>query len=109
MKRLDRVQLNGADVVFREAIAQKPRTKMRQLVADLVSANKILHNQSVLDAFGHVSARHIGDPSRFLLSRSKAPISVTEKDIIEFDVEGNSVEPTKEPLYLERYIHSEIY
>ena len=32
------------------------------LLADLVSANHILTEQGVLDAFGHVSVRHPGNP-----------------------------------------------
>ena len=30
-------------------------------------------NEGVLDAFGHVSMRHPGDPGRYLLSRSRSP------------------------------------
>jgi HCOMODA/2-hydroxy-3-carboxy-muconic semialdehyde decarboxylase len=40
------------------------------LIEDLVTANRILVDQGVVDGFGHVSARHDRDPNRFLLSRS---------------------------------------
>src|SRR3989304_740111 len=43
------------------------------LVEDLVYANRILYDQGVLDAFGHVSMRDPGNANRFLLSRSMAP------------------------------------
>ena len=35
--------------------------------------NRILANEGVLDAFGHVSVRHPQNPNRYLLSRSRAP------------------------------------
>ena len=43
------------------------------LIEDLVLANHILVQQGVLDAFGHVSARHPTDPNRYLLSRARSP------------------------------------
>ena len=48
-----------------------------QLIEDLVAANRILVNEGVLDAYGHVSIRHPSNPGRYLLSRSLAPILVT--------------------------------
>jgi hypothetical protein len=41
-----------------------------KLIEDLVSANCILALQGVVDAYGHVSARHDQNPSRYLLSRT---------------------------------------
>ena len=43
------------------------------LIEDLVAANRILADQGVLDAYGHVSMRHPRNPDRYLLSRSLAP------------------------------------
>ncbi len=63
----------------------------------------------VLDGFGHVSARHPGNPNRFLMSRSLAPALVTADDIMEFDLDGNAVDPRGRSVFLERFIHSEIY
>ncbi len=54
------------------------------IIQDLVSANHILFDQGVVDAFGHVSVRHDKRPDRFLLSRNMAPGSVTAEDIIEY-------------------------
>ena len=80
------------------------------LVQDLVDANRILYDQGVVDAFGHVSMRHDGDASRFLMSRSLAPARVTLADIVELAVDsGEALVPDAPRLYLERYIHSEIY
>jgi len=78
-------------------------------IDDLVAANRILSDQGVVDGFGHVSARHEGDPSRFLLARSMAPGLVTAAYIMEFDLDGNAFDPRARTLYVERFIHSEIY
>jgi HCOMODA/2-hydroxy-3-carboxy-muconic semialdehyde decarboxylase len=75
---------------------------------DLAIANRILVRQGVLDAFGHVSARHPGRADRFLLARNMAPASVTPDDILEFDLDGHAVEGTGSKPYLERFIHGEI-
>jgi ribulose-5-phosphate 4-epimerase/fuculose-1-phosphate aldolase len=80
-----------------------------QLVADLVVANHILYDQQVVDAFGHVSVRHDKRPDRFLLSRSMAPALVTAADILEYDLDGNPVVAGGPAVYLERFIHGEIY
>ena len=80
-----------------------------QLVEDLVAANRILADQNVLDGYGHVSARHDRDATRFLLSRSLAPELVTAADIMEYDQDSEPVEPRGRSSYLERFIHGEIY
>lgn len=79
------------------------------LIEDLVAANRILAGQGVVDGFGHVSARHDKDPTRFLLARSMAPALVTSADIIEFDLDGNAVDAGGRTVYLERFIHGAIY
>jgi ribulose-5-phosphate 4-epimerase/fuculose-1-phosphate aldolase len=79
------------------------------LLDDLVAANRILYNEGVVDGFGHVSARHDTDPARFLLARSMAPGLVTAGDIMEFDLGGDALDPRGRTLYVERFIHSEIY
>jgi ribulose-5-phosphate 4-epimerase/fuculose-1-phosphate aldolase len=78
-------------------------------VRELVDANHILFDQGVVDGFGHVSVRHPSRPDRFLLSRSMAPGLVTERDVLVFDLDGAPVEPGGPAVYLERFIHSEIY
>ena len=79
------------------------------LIEDLVAANRILAMEGVLDGWGHVSVRHDRDPSRYLLSRSLAPELVSAEDIIEFDLDNNSVDVEERNLYTERFIHGEIY
>jgi len=79
------------------------------LLEDLVAANHILFDQGVVDAFGHVSVRHDKRPDRFLLARNMAPGSVTAGDIIEHDLDGNPVNAHGRKVYLERFIHGELF
>src|SRR5262245_41599910 len=79
------------------------------VIDDLVDANHILYQQSVVDGVGHVSSRHPENPERFLIARSMAPALVTAADIVELDLDGNPVKPNTPGSYLERFIHSEIY
>ena len=76
---------------------------------DLVIANRILANEDVVDAYGHVSMRHPEDPKRFFLARSLAPELVEPGDIMEFDLEGNPLGGDKRQPYLERFIHGAVY
>ena len=79
------------------------------LVQDLVDANHILFNQGVVDAFGHISARHDKHADRFLLARNMAPAIVEADDIVEFDLDGTALNGEMRRVYLERFIHGEIY
>ncbi|MES2257963.1 MAG: class II aldolase/adducin family protein [Pseudomonadota bacterium] len=79
------------------------------LVADLVSANHILSDRGVVDAFGHVSVRHDGRTDRFLMSRNMAPALVGAGDILEFDLHGQPHDARGRAVYLERFIHAAIY
>ncbi len=79
------------------------------LVADLLAANHILFDQGVVDAFGHVSVRHDARPDRFLLARNMAPGAVAAEDIVEFDLDSNPIDAKGRRVYLERFIHGEIY
>jgi HCOMODA/2-hydroxy-3-carboxy-muconic semialdehyde decarboxylase len=74
---------------------------------DLVAANRILVAQGVLDAYGHVSVRTAPGSETFLLSRSLAPASVTASDLLVHNANGEVSGDHR--LYLERFIHSEIY
>jgi ribulose-5-phosphate 4-epimerase/fuculose-1-phosphate aldolase len=79
------------------------------LIADLVDANRILFDQGVVDAFGHASVRHPADPGLFLLARNMAPGQVTASDILTFDLDGEARDAQGRAVYLERFIHGEIY
>jgi ribulose-5-phosphate 4-epimerase/fuculose-1-phosphate aldolase len=81
----------------------------RELIGELVTANQILFDQGVVDAFGHISVRHDKRPDRFLLARNMAPSRVTAEDIVEFTLDGEAVNANGRKVYLERFIHGEIF
>ena len=79
------------------------------LKADLVSANRILLRHGIVDAFGHVSARHPDRPDVFLMARRVPPGLVEADDIVEHRLDGELVHDDGSALFLERFIHGEIY
>jgi HCOMODA/2-hydroxy-3-carboxy-muconic semialdehyde decarboxylase len=83
-------------------------TTKTDLLADLSIANRILFNEGVVDAFGHVSVRNPDNPERFFLARNMAPNTVTASDILEHELDGTVIDDDRKP-YLERFIHGEIY
>jgi ribulose-5-phosphate 4-epimerase/fuculose-1-phosphate aldolase len=83
--------------------------KHADLRYELALANRILANENVFDAFGHVSVRHPEDPERYLLARSRAPQLVEPDDILEFTLDSKPVSPPSVQLYSERVIHGEIF
>ena len=90
--------------------SQSPAAPPRQAVIDeLVIANHILANEGVVDGYGHVSVRHDKAADRYLMSRSIAPELVTAPDIMEYDLDSVPVDPRGRAVYLERFIHGEIY
>jgi HCOMODA/2-hydroxy-3-carboxy-muconic semialdehyde decarboxylase len=76
---------------------------------DLAAASRILADQGVFDAAGHVSMRHPGAADRFLMSRSLAPALVRPGDIMEFDLDGVACDARGRSGFLERFLHAEIY
>ena len=79
-------------------------------INDLVIANRILANEDIVDAYGHVSARSPDNAGTFFIARSLAPELVGEDDIVELNLDGEPVDPGEHrPLYLERFIHAAIY
>ncbi|MDQ6923048.1 MAG: class II aldolase/adducin family protein [Pseudomonadota bacterium] len=89
--------------------AVPPAAAASELVDKLVVANRILYRQGVVDGFGHVSARHDKSPGHFLLARNMAPGLVRRDDIITFDLGGTALDAVGRRVYLERFIHGEIY
>ena len=81
------------------------------VIHDLITANHILHYHSVVDAYGHISARHPDDPSIFILSGSVAPATVSQpSDFVHYYVaDASAVDQDAPKGYIERYIHSEVY
>jgi ribulose-5-phosphate 4-epimerase/fuculose-1-phosphate aldolase len=80
-----------------------------KLIEDVVVANRVLADLGVVDGFGHVSVRHDKDPNRYLMSRSMAPALVKAEDILEYDLDSAAVDAKGQALFLERFIHGEIY
>jgi ribulose-5-phosphate 4-epimerase/fuculose-1-phosphate aldolase len=81
--------------------------RREDLLDELVVANRILATQGVVDAYGHISVRISSD--RFLLSRARAPECIEPADIMEFNLDGSSVDAQGRQPYLERFIHGAIY
>jgi HCOMODA/2-hydroxy-3-carboxy-muconic semialdehyde decarboxylase len=84
-------------------------SKLDDLIEELVTANRILASQGIVDSFGHVSVRHPDNPKRYLLSRARAPERVEAADIMEFTLEGEPVDARGRRPYLERFIHGAVY
>ena len=76
-----------------------------QAIEDLVYANRILYNEGVLDAFGHISVRDPTDPTHFFMSKGNAPSLVTKADIIRYDMQCVAEGPNPNVGYGEKYIH----
>ena len=76
----------------------------------LVLANRILSNEGVVDAYGHVSIRNPEDPNTFLIARAISPIFVTMDDVLIVDFEGTTVGgDLTQRAFSERFIHCGIY
>lgn len=78
------------------------------LVKELVTANHILSNEGILDGLGHISVRNPETKTSFFILRAIPPISVTEKDIMELDLDGNVIRGDGKPVG-ERFLHAAIY
>ena len=78
-------------------------------IGQLVIANRILANEGVVDAYGHVSMRHPRHPERYLLAWSRSPELVERADIMEFTLDGKPVGDDGRAPYLELFIHGAIY
>jgi ribulose-5-phosphate 4-epimerase/fuculose-1-phosphate aldolase len=83
--------------------------KLDVVLEELVTANRILAREEVVDSFGHVSVRHPERPDRYLLSRARAPERIEVEDIMEFTLEGEPIDARERKPYLERYIHGALY
>jgi ribulose-5-phosphate 4-epimerase/fuculose-1-phosphate aldolase len=81
---------------------------LESAIRKLVAANRILAAEGVVDAFGHISVRHPGNPDRYLLSCSRSPELVKAADIMEFEMDGTPVDARGRTPYLERFIHGAV-
>jgi ribulose-5-phosphate 4-epimerase/fuculose-1-phosphate aldolase len=84
-------------------------SKLDALFEELVTANRILATEGVVDSFGHISVRHPDNPQHFFLSRARAPDCIEKDDIMEFTLEGEPINPGSKAPYLERFIHGGLY
>jgi HCOMODA/2-hydroxy-3-carboxy-muconic semialdehyde decarboxylase len=83
--------------------------KLDVIIEELVTANRILATEGIVDSFGHVSVRHPERADRYLLSRARAPERIEADDIMEFTLEGDPVDARGRKPYLERFIHGALY
>ena len=81
----------------------------RAVLEDLAAASRILADQGVFDAAGHVSMRHPRHAERFLMSRALAPALVTADDIIELTLECEVCDARGRRAFMERFLHGAIY
>jgi ribulose-5-phosphate 4-epimerase/fuculose-1-phosphate aldolase len=82
---------------------------LADLRQELAQAYRIVANEGIVDAFGHISLRNPNNPLRYFLSRSRAPGLVEASDILEYDLDSNPIVPPTERPYSERVIHGEIF
>ena len=76
---------------------------------ELVTANRILAREGIVDAFGHVSLRDPERADRFWLSRARAPECIETGDLMEFALDGTPIDAAGRKPYAERFIHGAIY
>lgn len=75
---------------------------------ELVTANRVLAREEIVDSFGHISVRHPERPDRFFMSRARAPYCVEREDLIEFTLQGEPIDAGTRQPYLERFIHGAV-
>jgi len=83
----------------------------KELHRMLITANHILHHHGVLDAYGHVSARHPTKPDVYIMSGDCPPALIeSSDDLLEYWIlDSQPVSATAGQGYKERFIHGEIY
>ena len=79
------------------------------VLRDLVIGNRVLANENILDAYGHISVRNPENPKHYFLSCSRSPELVQRSDIMEFRLDGTPIGNDQRTPYLERFIHGAVY
>lgn len=82
---------------------------VEELKSQLVTANRVLTNEGILDGFGHVTARHPDHDDRMLVSRYQSSILVEREDIVTMTLDGEIVDDRDVGTYSETAIHRAIY
>jgi ribulose-5-phosphate 4-epimerase/fuculose-1-phosphate aldolase len=83
--------------------------QLQSCLHELAVANHIFVNEGIIDAFGHVSARHPFHPNRYFLSCARPPELIEVSDLIELTLDGEPVHSANAEMHSERVIHGEIY
>jgi ribulose-5-phosphate 4-epimerase/fuculose-1-phosphate aldolase len=78
------------------------------IVDDLILANRILANEGILEAFGHVSAFD-PDSETVYISGSRSPKLVSKEDIMCVTLDGKIVHNSEIRPYTELVLHRAIY
>src|SRR5712672_4215461 len=111
--RIRRIRQTPAATPQHLNISKHEETSMPDAYAELrhelAVANRVLANEGIIDAFGHISARNPKDPNRYFISRHRASELVEPSDILEMTLDSKPVVPTSVRLYSEMVIHGEIY
>ena len=84
-------------------------TAFATVLDELVTANRILAREGVVDSFGHVSVRHPDRDDRYVLSRARAPECIEIDDLMEFSLDGAPIDARGRAPYAERFIHGAVY
>ena len=82
---------------------------LAQALDELVTANRILARENVVDSFGHVSIRHPERSDRYVLSRARAPECIEIDDLMEFALDSTPIAAAGRRPYTERFIHGAVY
>ncbi|MGD8324028.1 MAG: class II aldolase/adducin family protein, partial [Gammaproteobacteria bacterium] len=101
----------GGCSLLTKAYAQGEGTEIAEQleVRRLVAANRILANEGVVDAFGHVSVRDPRDPDRYVMAWARSPALIEYADLMEFEQDGTPLDARGRRPYGERMIHGAIY
>ena len=85
-------------------------TKLERLLEEIVTANRILAHEGVVDSFGHVSARHPDNPQAFpAVAGARAGAHRGRRHHgVHARRRRRSMRGGRAP-YLERFIHGGIY
>lgn len=93
---------------IRQEMTEEQKRDLHRL---LITANHILHYHGVLDAYGHVSARHPTKPDVYIMSGDNPPALIESSDDLNeyWILDSQPVSATAGQGYKERFIHGEIY
>lgn len=103
--------LLAGGIAFEQSAQKAPASGAsgQSTVEELALANRMLSEEGVLDAYGHVSVRDPRNPNRFYLARHMPAGLVTASDIIQYDLDSKALSGDPNAGYTERFIHGEIY